>query len=184
MKKPIISIIIALLWAGSAWGAEYWVNNSSDVITGTGTEKDPYSRVALLEMAILPANIHTIHLVGTNKPYKGGLGGYGLALWFFGNCTIVKDETKGEVLFYSTRTFPIYALLGLASIKTLDIPPEFKMDTRRFIRDGDNLLLSRPEYLGDEADDGFAFNSETKVMTLNVDLIPKKGDTDTGGMGK
>ena len=186
MKKQIIAIALTLLCAGSVWGAEYWINNSPDGVTGTGTEKDPYSRVALLEAVIVPGSIHAIHLVGTNKPYEGGLGGYALKGWIFKNCAVIKDETKGTVLFYSTRTIPISLMSGLTANKTLDIHPKFNMDNRRFIRDGDNLLLSRPEYLGDNADDGFAFNSETCVMTLNVDLIPKKNDvdTDTGGTGK
>ncbi len=161
--------------------AEYWVDNSREneemTAMGTGTEQDPFNMVRSVEKIIVPGAAHTIHLEGTNKPYKGGLGGQDLKSWYFMHCTVVKHETATKkVTFTACRTVPINLMTGMSNMKTMTIEGKFRMGEYRFIKDGNHLLLTRPDKLGDNADDGFSYDEKTKVLTIDTDAVPVKED--------
>lgn len=194
MKKRIImTILLCCLWAGNAWGGEYWVDNSIELtitsvdettheITetvlpeGKGAKDDPFSKIKSLEAVVTPGSVHTINLIGTDTPYEGGLGGHGLKKWIFWGCVIVKHEDAGKVLFYSTRTIPSSALSGLTSVKTLHVNNKFRADNYRFVRDGTDLKLIRPDRLGEKQDDGFSYDAATSQLTINTITVPTVSD--------
>ena len=159
---------------------EYWVNNSreneegSDI--GTGSEIDPFNSIQMVEDIITPLSSHDIHLIGTNKPYQGGLGGFALRSWIFENCDVIYHETdKQKVLFVASRSIPVEVLDGTLPIKT-KIFKKFKMKNRRFFLDGGNLVIVRPVYLKGKANDGFKYEKLKNKVTLDIDKLPKKED--------
>ena len=162
---------------------EYWVDNSreneagSDI--GTGSEADPFNNTQMVEDHITPLSSHTIHLIGTNKPYQGGLGGFALRSWIFENCTVTYHETDTlKVLFVSSRSIPVAVLDGTLPIKT-KIFKKFKMKNRRFVLDGDKLVIVRPVYLKEKANNGFQYDKVKNKVILDIDKLPKKEDVIT-----
>ncbi len=159
---------------------EYWVDNAreneagSDI--GVGSEADPFNSIRMVEDIITPLSSHDINLIGTNKPYQGGLGGFALRSWIFENCTVTYHETDTKkVLFVSSRSIPVAVLDGTLPIKT-KIFKKFKMKNRRFFLDGDQLVLVRPVYLKGKANAGFKYEKDKNKITLDVDKLPKKED--------
>jgi len=159
---------------------EYWVDNSrenedgSDI--GIGSEKDPFNSIRMVEDLIIPLSKHTIHLIGTNRPYQGGLGGFGLKSWIFENCTIKLHETdKLKVVYVTCRTIPVAALDGTLAVKS-DIFKNYKMNNRRFILDGNQLVLTRPVYLKGKVNEGFTLDKVLNKVTLDIAKLPTKTD--------
>ncbi len=152
--------------------AEYWIDNSREnedmTAMGTGTKQDPFNMVSSVEKIIVPGSAHTVHLEGTNKPYKGGFGGKGLKRWIFRNCTIVKHETiDKKVTFSATRTLPISALTG-DPVRDARLFRRLRMEGKRLYRDGDNLVLTNPFQLGRHHRKGFIFTRAVRDEDGNI----------------
>ena len=175
MKKRIM-IIVALLvmcWAGVAWGADYWVYNASDSELNLGTEKDPFLDVDTCA-AVVANGEHTIHIKGSYKPYKGGIGGQSLPLWQFGNCTIVKNESKLPVVFYAQRTIPLSAMTAIStdkySVKAREPGP-----VQRWVKKGETIIVQNRVSQDLEVDKGISYDKITK--TLQIDAAQIVSDT-------
>ncbi len=176
--KAFIILFFLMLIAVNTNAATYWVDNSHENEAGgdigTGTEQDPYNRIAIIEKLIKPGSVHTINLVETLKPYQGGFGGKGLKYWIFKNCTVIKH---GNITFSSTRSIPVAALTGEVGSKTLDISPDFNQNEYRYYNDGTKIILTRPFRLGVKKDQGISFvNNKARI---NTKTIPVKKDLNT-----
>ncbi len=180
MKKFIILFFLMLI-AVNANAATYWVDNSrenelqGDI--GTGIEKDPYNKIAIVEKLITAGSEHEINLVGSLKPYQGGFGGHALKHWIFKNCTVTKHEKVYPVMFTSTRSIPVASLTGADGANILDISDDFDQSEYRYYNDGTNIILTRPFTLGAKKDQGILFVE--KKARINTSTIPTKKDLES-----
>lgn len=191
--------MILLLWPGLVFGAEYWVDNESlykkivkfektngrpptvieqnaiNNVKRDGSIGNPFISISELGNVVEAGSSHTIHLIGSKKPYQGGLGGRSLNQWVYGNCVIVKDETIDPVVFYSTRTILSGQLAVTNGKMIIKVPNGFDIEKYRFKKDGSsNMTLTRPNNkdITGSTTDGFLYDSNKQEVVLTISDVP------------